>query len=1532
MAYSYVNYLAEGVSAHFDITFEYLKKAHVFVFVNNAMAAYSWVTPTRLEVFPLPEAGAEVRLQRLTDKAVRVTDFSDGQTLLAGDLDASALQLFYILQELIDGLMDGAMQGDIVLSNPLPPGLPVTTQYIQDALNEAARNSPVISDLLAWDDTFAAQLLAETEARLAEIVAETAARVAALQAEADARLAAVGVLQDQIDADVAELEATAAALTQEVTDRQAAVQAQADDLVAEALARLTEDQALDTRVDDVVALVAGNSAAIVTEATTRASETSANASLITALQTDVAGNAASLVTEQTARSDADTALASDITSLQAEMGTAQADIITVSEAVVSEGTARATAIAGLQTEVDDNAAAIITNATAISGETSARTTALTAMQSAVDDNAASIITEQTTRADADTAQVGDITVLQTSMGNAEAAIVTNATAISDETSARASDVTGLTARMSNAGFTSDFATQYPALFSGQHAGEDGSTSVENTAPDMSTAVVADVGVILTGPAGGTDILTVYMKKAVKIEEGKRYRMEITARITGSPTGPWTNRAISGFFRKMDENYGATSVQAVHWYPTALDTWETFSIDWVATAGNAYMRYGFYKRGDYGVTGGNVEVRSISFTEEGFGIQENEAAIISEASVRSSADSAQASDISALQTSMGDAEAAIVTNATAISDETSASTSAFSAMQSEVDDNAAAILSEQATRSDETSANAGDISALLTSMGDAEAAIITNATAISDETGARVSDVSALSARFGGQSSDTQFFRADNLEGFAVSGDTPVSSEPATYALVTDADKGPVIEVTKSTASGAGLYPRMTIPLKEGGAYEMRVMLKPQGTLSGGDPTNHGYTVGLDVKDATGTHLGQRRIYPILNISAGWTELVFGDDGTYTTDYFLSYYPTAAYIVPNLVVSRFSGEVTRVAWAQVKNLGDVVAAEALVTSEASTRASADTAQASDIAGLQTSMGDAEAAIITNATAVSTESSARATDVKELRVRMHGPDGFSLGFDDGFDDWMYGFAGDPKTAPAVTEWGIYNVAAVGNVAWAPAPSTSFLYCSLRPVLPNIAGKRYRVTGRMRHTGTDGFGATAVNFHSRSLTSSYLYALNLGGISVSFTARYAWSDVDFTITGDGTTPYLRISMYKRGDWNPSNGNVEFTGITVEEVGAVAQDLEASISTVNDVAIDAQGRATAMHALRVDVNGYVAGYGLSNDGATAQFAILADEFLIARPGNGAPVGTFFVNGAGVVYMTNVVIGGALIDELVVNKLTAGTLYADMVIHSLLSMGTGKIVFDNGVYMKVLGVAFGANNDLIEWYGPKMAITACTKTNSIMHADTIGNFYLGGGVKTEWASIQNIAVDRIDLTAGAVGAMAASTAVNNRDLTTNANPFAATDYIPYTAYGPSLPVAPGDAVRVELSYLLTAQYNSYEYFYWKDFVQLQFTRANGSTFVVNPSNYQKERISRRTSNTGGGANVGGTYTYPDSISNVVRCISTDPDIVSVRPYIDIRANNPGTATVCTWGGTGTIRQSSMKLDAVVMELQVFADGPLVVS
>jgi hypothetical protein len=144
-----------------------------------------------------------------------------------------------------------------------------------------------------------------------------------------------------------------------------------------------------------------------------------------------------------------------------------------------------------------------------------------------------------------------------------------------------------------------------------------------------------------------------------------------------------------------------------------------------------------------------------------------------------------------------------------------------------------------------------------------------------------------------------------------------------------------------------------------------------------------------------------------------------------------------------------------------------------------------------------------------------------------------------------------------------------------------------------------------------------------------------------------------------------------------------------------------------------------SARAGLTLDVNGFVTGWSLNNDGDTGSFSILANHFAIIDPGapGSAPLIPFEISG-GVVRIRN-----ALIDNLDLVRLGSGTFNGDM------AVGTGKIIFNNGTTMMVHGVGFGTTNQFLEWSGPSMDISLCSEANGVRWFKTTGDAYFGGSL-----------------------------------------------------------------------------------------------------------------------------------------------------------------------------------------------------------
>lgn len=103
MALSFVQYVANGSTTQFSVTFPYLTKAHVTVSINGTVdSAKTWVSPTIVQTSTTPANGAIVEVRRTTPNSTPQVDFSDSSTLTASDLDTATTQFLYLSQEAQD--------------------------------------------------------------------------------------------------------------------------------------------------------------------------------------------------------------------------------------------------------------------------------------------------------------------------------------------------------------------------------------------------------------------------------------------------------------------------------------------------------------------------------------------------------------------------------------------------------------------------------------------------------------------------------------------------------------------------------------------------------------------------------------------------------------------------------------------------------------------------------------------------------------------------------------------------------------------------------------------------------------------------------------------------------------------------------------------------------------------------------------------------------------------------------------------------------------------------------------------------------------------------------------------------------------------------------------------------------------------------------------------------------------------------------------------------------------------------------------
>lgn len=100
MAFSRATYTGNGTVTTFAVNFPYIAQGDVKVTLNGAAIAFTWNSPSVINITPAPVG--KVELYRDTSKTNRLVDFQDDSVLNERLLDDMSTQLFYIAQEAYD--------------------------------------------------------------------------------------------------------------------------------------------------------------------------------------------------------------------------------------------------------------------------------------------------------------------------------------------------------------------------------------------------------------------------------------------------------------------------------------------------------------------------------------------------------------------------------------------------------------------------------------------------------------------------------------------------------------------------------------------------------------------------------------------------------------------------------------------------------------------------------------------------------------------------------------------------------------------------------------------------------------------------------------------------------------------------------------------------------------------------------------------------------------------------------------------------------------------------------------------------------------------------------------------------------------------------------------------------------------------------------------------------------------------------------------------------------------------------------------
>jgi hypothetical protein len=106
MAYSYVQFSADGSTNIFNFSFGYLSQDHISVSIDGVDETFTWVSENSIQTDTAAASlnGTTVEVRRTTPRTEAEVDYQDGSTLSEAALDTQTLQLLYITQEAFDSL------------------------------------------------------------------------------------------------------------------------------------------------------------------------------------------------------------------------------------------------------------------------------------------------------------------------------------------------------------------------------------------------------------------------------------------------------------------------------------------------------------------------------------------------------------------------------------------------------------------------------------------------------------------------------------------------------------------------------------------------------------------------------------------------------------------------------------------------------------------------------------------------------------------------------------------------------------------------------------------------------------------------------------------------------------------------------------------------------------------------------------------------------------------------------------------------------------------------------------------------------------------------------------------------------------------------------------------------------------------------------------------------------------------------------------------------------------------------------------
>lgn len=279
-------------------------------------------------------------------------------------------------------------------------------------------------------------------------------------------------------------------------------------------------------------------------------------------------------------------------------------------------------------------------------------------------------------------------------------------------------------------------------------------------------------------------------------------------------------------------------------------------------------------------------------------------------------------------------------------------------------------------------------------------------------------------------------------------------------------------------------------------------------------------------------------------------------------------------------------------------------------------------------------------------------------------------------------------------------------------------------------------YQITAMAGSTGTLTISAV---YSGSTLTKVFTVTKILTGYEIVAT-------LPTTFLFQGRMVFLttdnKLYRYTGTAWTPAVAATDVTGqLTASQIASIATaQLTGQIAStqISNGAISTPLLAAgAVTSANIAAGTIVAG-NIATGSITAAL-IAAGTITAAKIASGTITTNLIQTGA---------ITAALISVTSLSSMSAniGTVNAGVIQNAggttVLNLNTGTMLFNNGVYMHVVGSGFGSANQFIDWYGPFFAsFASCTEANALMYLKTNGTAFFFGQTKAAVCRSYNVGV-----------------------------------------------------------------------------------------------------------------------------------------------------------------------------------------------